>query len=200
MFGRVFIIPTTDQNVQREGMLSRLFESDVMQDENPYCRPGSCDIDPEVIRHIANAHNAGKESALFHPGFSPETGAGAEVEPDRIIFNDPATVVFWNDGTKTVVKCTKGDAFSPAAGFALCYMKKTMGEKAYRETLKVVYEAEKALDQAKQAAEAAKKEIESAKQENPAKQEKQAKPAKPARQARQAKPAKSGRKKSVKQA
>lgn len=187
MFGRVFIIPTTDQNVQREGMLSRLFESDIMQNENPYCRPGSCDIDPEMIRHIANAHDTGKESALFHPGFSPETGTRAEVEPDRIIFNDPATVVFWNDGTKTVVKCTKGDAFSPAAGFALCYMKKTMGEKAYKETLKLVYEEEKALDRAKQAAEASKK-TESAKKEKPAE--------KPAEE----KPAKSGRKKSEKQA
>ena len=186
MFGSIFIIPTTNQNVQREGMFSRLFESDVMQDENPYCRLGRCDIDPEVIRHIANAHDAGKESAFFHHGFSPETGAGAEVEPDRIIFNDPATVVFWNDGTKTVVKCTKGDTFSPAAGFALCYMKKTMGEKAYRETLKVVYEAEKALDQTKQATEAAKK-AESAKKEKPAE--------KPAEE----KPAKSGRKKSEKQ-
>lgn len=25
----------------------------------------------------------------------------------NVIFNDPATIVFWKDGTKTVVKCQK---------------------------------------------------------------------------------------------
>lgn len=29
--------------------------------------------------------------------------------PDRIIYNGPATIVFWDDGTKTVVKRAKKD-------------------------------------------------------------------------------------------
>lgn len=43
------------------------------------------------------------------------------------IFNDPATICYWNDGTKTVVKCQEGDTYSPEAGLALCYMKKILG-------------------------------------------------------------------------
>ena len=43
------------------------------------------------------------------------------------IFNPPATICYWNDGTKTVVKCQEGDTYSPEAGLALCYMKKVLG-------------------------------------------------------------------------
>lgn len=43
------------------------------------------------------------------------------------IFNEPATICYWNDGTKTVVKCQEGDTYSPEAGLALCYMKKILG-------------------------------------------------------------------------
>lgn len=43
------------------------------------------------------------------------------------IFNDPATICYWTDGTKTVVKCQEGDTYSPEAGLALCYMKKILG-------------------------------------------------------------------------
>ena len=49
-----------------------------------------------------------------------------------VIFNGPATIVFWRDGTKTVVKCTKGDTFSEDAGVALCIAKKMMGDSFHR--------------------------------------------------------------------
>lgn len=47
----------------------------------------------------------------------------------KVIFNYPATIVFWNDGTKTVVKCGIGDTFDPEKGLAMAYMKKSMGNK-----------------------------------------------------------------------
>lgn len=43
------------------------------------------------------------------------------------IFNPPATICYWTDGTRTVVKCQEGDTYSPEAGLALCYMKKVLG-------------------------------------------------------------------------
>lgn len=49
-----------------------------------------------------------------------------------VIFNGPATIVFWRDGTKTVVKCTKGDTFSEDTGVALCIAKKMMGDSFHR--------------------------------------------------------------------
>lgn len=42
-------------------------------------------------------------------------------------FNDPATIVFWDDGTKTVVKCQKGDKFDPEKGLAMAIVKKQCG-------------------------------------------------------------------------
>lgn len=47
----------------------------------------------------------------------------------RVIFNDPATIVFWDDGTKTVVKCMEGDTYSKEVGLAMCISKKMLGDK-----------------------------------------------------------------------
>ena len=48
----------------------------------------------------------------------------------RVIFNKPATIVFWNDGTKTITKCSKDDTYSKEAGLAICCLKKAFGKKA----------------------------------------------------------------------
>lgn len=47
--------------------------------------------------------------------------------PKRIVFNPPATIVFWKDGTKTVVKCSEGEPFSEYAGFCAALTKKIFG-------------------------------------------------------------------------
>lgn len=48
-----------------------------------------------------------------------------------VIFNDPATIVLWKDGTKTVVKCQKdkGDTYNPELGLAMCIIKKMCDNK-----------------------------------------------------------------------
>lgn len=45
------------------------------------------------------------------------------LEIKDVIFNDPATIVFWDDGTKTVVK-SKGEPFDKEKGLAMAYVKK----------------------------------------------------------------------------
>ena len=50
-------------------------------------------------------------------------------EVKKVIFNDPATIVYWKDGTKTVVKCQNGDYFDPEKGFAMAFLKKCWGNK-----------------------------------------------------------------------
>ena len=50
-------------------------------------------------------------------------------EIKNVIFNDPATIVFWEDGTKTVVKCQDGDKFDPEKGLAMAIVKKAYGNK-----------------------------------------------------------------------
>ena len=46
---------------------------------------------------------------------------------DRVVFSEPATIVFWTDGTKTVVKCMPGEKFEKYAGFMAACMKKMFG-------------------------------------------------------------------------
>lgn len=45
----------------------------------------------------------------------------------RIVYHDPATIVFWQDGTKTVVKCMDGEPFEKYAGFCAALAKKVFG-------------------------------------------------------------------------
>ena len=56
-------------------------------------------------------------------------------EIDRVVFNDPATIVFWEDGTKTVVKCMKGERFERYAGFAAACMKKMFGSTSHAKAI-----------------------------------------------------------------
>ena len=46
-----------------------------------------------------------------------------------VIFNDPATIVLWKDGTKTVVKAQEGCDFDPYVGLAMAFSKKMFGNK-----------------------------------------------------------------------
>ena len=45
----------------------------------------------------------------------------------NVIFNDPATIVFWSDGTKTVVKCGENDIYDHEKGLAMAVAKKYLG-------------------------------------------------------------------------
>ena len=47
----------------------------------------------------------------------------------NVIFNDPATIVFWSDGTKTVVKVQNGDEYDEEKGLAMAISKKALGNK-----------------------------------------------------------------------
>ena len=54
-----------------------------------------------------------------------------ELDFEDIIINPPATIVKWDDGTKTVVKCQNGDVYDAEKGIALCFMKKMFNNKSY---------------------------------------------------------------------
>ena len=72
----------------------------------------------------------------------PELGKDIIPEVDRIIFHDPATIVFWTDGTKTVVKCMEGQKFSEYYGFLAALAKKIYGTNSAVERIVRQYSAE----------------------------------------------------------
>lgn len=49
------------------------------------------------------------------------------VDVQKVIFNPPATIVFWSDGTKTVVKTMSGESFDMYHGFTAALAKKVYG-------------------------------------------------------------------------
>lgn len=54
----------------------------------------------------------------------------------NVIFNNPATIVCWSDGTKTVVKCDERDEFDPEKGLAMAICKKHFGGGFYNDIFK----------------------------------------------------------------
>lgn len=53
----------------------------------------------------------------------------------NVIFAPPATIVYWSDGSKTVVKCSEKDVFDPEKGLAMSIAKRCGGNKGsyYKE-------------------------------------------------------------------
>ena len=70
-----------------------------------------------------------------------------------IIINDPATIILWKDGTKTVVKCQNEDTFDPGTGIAMAILKKLYGNSGfYKDIFEPAiekYELKKSLEKSK---------------------------------------------------
>ena len=67
------------------------------------------------------------------------TGHNGMVFPERIVHNGPALIAFWNDGTKTVVKCHDED-FDAEKGLAMALARKMWGRSRTVAMLKKVEE------------------------------------------------------------
>ena len=48
-------------------------------------------------------------------------------EIEKIEFNEPATIIFWKDGTKSVVKARDGEPYDAEKGIAMAIAKKALG-------------------------------------------------------------------------
>ena len=53
------------------------------------------------------------------------------IDITKVIFNDPATIVFWSSGEKTVVKCCENDVYDPEKGLAMAICKYVFGNGNY---------------------------------------------------------------------
>ena len=42
----------------------------------------------------------------------------------EVIYNKPATIVLWSDGTKTITRCSKEDKYDPEIGLIYCVLKR----------------------------------------------------------------------------
>lgn len=84
-----------------------------------------------LYRNNECENNAAKESSeKKHMINLNSNDTTLHVSIENVIFNDPATIVIWGDGSKTVVKCQDGDEFDKEKGLAMAISKKVLGNKS----------------------------------------------------------------------
>jgi hypothetical protein len=78
-------------------------------------------------RTIAMAVDYGRQSTELAKKNDIVLFGMCRVSIRKVIFNDPATIVLWSDGTKTVVKCGPEDSYDMEKGLAMAIVKKMAG-------------------------------------------------------------------------
>ena len=68
--------------------------------------------------------NIGVTNTGVNFNFSPPN----PVKVKRVIYNNPATIVYFTDGSKTVVKACKDDVFDEQTGLLMCIAKRFLGD------------------------------------------------------------------------
>lgn len=81
-------------------------------------------VNPYIKRDVETTEKLYEQMIMYRTMFNSNPFAIKDV-----IFNDPATIVFWADGTKTVVKCQDGDTYDAEKGLAMAITKKALGNK-----------------------------------------------------------------------
>lgn len=100
-------------------------------DSEPIAKVTSCEIKQDVGADLyldVQAVTLSKEerNKIMSRYYSHKT-----TEIKRVIFSDPATIVFWADGSKTVVKAHNED-YDPEKGLAMAVCKRLYGDKYHR--------------------------------------------------------------------
>ena len=67
----------------------------------------------------------------FVMDFGKKYGLTSTLEPKRIVHSGPATIVFWNDKTKTVVKCSENDIYDEYEAFCAALAIKMFGSNSH---------------------------------------------------------------------
>lgn len=121
-FYKVAAIVTQDNGMRKANVKDTSIQTNPMgityddvakyyQNDNPIIKQAAKDI----INSIYGAH-----SKTLKEEIQMKTKSKIAYNPiKKVIFNDPATIVFWKDGTKTIVKNQEGTEFDPEKGLAM---------------------------------------------------------------------------------
>ena len=103
----------------------------MLNDTLPYSKCFGSEPPPPGLRHKAPPKVP--NYSLFVVGLSIK----------KVIFHGPATIVIWDDNTKTVVKCMDGDVFDPEKGLAMAISKRIFGDDFHSTFKRYLKEAQK---------------------------------------------------------
>ena len=84
-------------------------------------------IDIDLIFSYRPTTDKKEETKKPVDSFETKQSTNRRVKIRDVIFSDPATVVFWSDGTKTVVKTQGGEKYDKEKGLAMAIIKKITG-------------------------------------------------------------------------
>lgn len=103
--------------------------SDTIKSDYPRIGPKRAFKDPEYFnRSVDLVNDTVKKYVMEDVMRTHEIFCKSLVpNPTKIIYNPPATIVFWTDGTKTVVKCCEEDEYNEYYGFLCALGKKIFG-------------------------------------------------------------------------
>ena len=77
----------------------------------------------DIRPSVRTAYNK-KNEKNFKPLFIPKI--------KNVMFRNPATIVWFEDGSKTVAIAGHGDKYDKEIGLAICMLKRVLGNKEYR--------------------------------------------------------------------
>lgn len=78
-------------------------------------------------RNEMSTERKSMNSSIYYASVTAKSVCAPAIK--KVIFNYPATIVLWSDGSKTVVKCQDGDIYDPEKGLAMAISKKALGNK-----------------------------------------------------------------------
>lgn len=76
---------------------------------------------------------------LSNTGINVNFYPPSPIKVKKVIYNNPATIVYFTDGSKTIVKACDGDRFDEQTGLLMCIAKRFLGDefhKVLRENVK----------------------------------------------------------------
>jgi hypothetical protein len=131
----------TTSSVSIDEEIKKAFEEErqkILRDKYPILRPLKVDDKLQIggFQFHANVIDNGGVSLVWNHN------RNKKVEIKKVIFNAPATIVFWSDGDKTIVKATN-ESFDREKGLAMAISKKFLGGKGnYFNTFRKFIEEE----------------------------------------------------------
>lgn len=121
-FFNVFPIITPDNSISKANVKGASIPTNQMDitydDVDKYCQ-NDIPITKQAAKVLINSIY-GIHSKTLKEEIQMKTKSKIAYNPiEKVIFNDPATIVFWKDGTKTIVKRHEGAEFDPEKGLAM---------------------------------------------------------------------------------
>lgn len=104
----IFFYPLTDNDEERRREMSR------------FCEGVYKNFDENYVNKV----NTGFNAKSFYPKAMP---VPRTLAPIKVHFSGPCTIVIWNDGTKTLVRCSEDDIYDTETGLAIAFCKKMFG-------------------------------------------------------------------------